>query len=102
MRRLILLRHAKSDRSTSVEDRDRPLNARGRASAPRVGAWLAEQKLIPDVVVCSTAARTQETWKLLAPSIPKSVRVRFEQALYLAEPDEILAVVRALPDNAGW
>jgi phosphohistidine phosphatase len=100
MRRLMLLRHAKSDRTPGVEDHDRPLNARGRASAPAMGAYLAEQKLVPALIVCSTSTRTRETYDLLAPGLPKSARVVFDEALYLAERDAILALVRALPKDA--
>jgi phosphohistidine phosphatase len=100
MRRLMLLRHAKSDRTPGLEDHDRPLNARGRASAPAMGAYLAEQKLVPALIVCSTSLRTRQTYDLLAPSLPKSARVVFDEALYLAERDAILALVRALPKDA--
>jgi phosphohistidine phosphatase len=97
MRRLMLLRHAKSDRAPGVEDHVRPLNARGREAAPGVGEWLAQQQLFPDLIVCSTARRTRQTCELLVPSFPKSTRVVFEDKLYLAERDEIIALVQALP-----
>jgi phosphohistidine phosphatase len=63
-RTLILIRHTKSDWDDSgLDDHDRPLNDRGRLSAPRIGAWLAEQGFEPDAVLCSTARRTRETWE---------------------------------------
>lgn len=101
MSRLMLLRHAKSDRPAGVGDHDRPLNDRGREAAPLVGAYLAAHKLIPDLIVCSTSARTRETCALVMAKLPKSVRVVFEEELYLAESDAILALVRALPRNAA-
>ena len=101
MRRLMLLRHAKSDRAPGVDDHERPLNARGREAAPGVGEWLAQQQLFPNLVVCSTARRTRQTFELLAPSFPKATRVEFEDKLYLAERDEIIAMVRALPRGAA-
>jgi phosphohistidine phosphatase len=101
MRRLMLMRHAKSDRTPGVEDHDRPLNERGRAAAPEMGAYLAEQKLVPGLIVCSTAKRTRQTWELIAPSLPKGTRVVFDDGLYLAESDAIAALVRALPKDAA-
>jgi phosphohistidine phosphatase len=66
-RTLILIRHTKSDwDDPGLDDHDRPLNDRGRLSAPRIGAWLAEQGFQPDAVLCSTARRTRETWDGIA------------------------------------
>ena len=65
MKRLILVRHAKSDWSLGMADHDRPLNVRGRASAAAIGRWLREKNLRPDQVLCSTATRTRETLDLL-------------------------------------
>ena len=65
-RRLVLLRHAKSDYPDEVADHDRPLAARGRRDAPLVGRWLARSGYRPDAVICSTARRARETWDLVA------------------------------------
>jgi phosphohistidine phosphatase len=59
-RRLILLRHAKSD-WPDVPDRDRPLAKRGRRDAPKIGRWLREHGYLPDTVICSDARRTRQT-----------------------------------------
>ena len=76
MRRLILLRHAKSDRSRSGErDHDRVLAKRGRGAAPRMGAYMASHGLRPDLVVCSTAVRARETWELVSPAFDEPPRV---------------------------
>lgn len=87
--RLILLRHAKSDwGDPGLSDKERPLNARGRADAPKIGAWLA-QHARPDHILVSTAQRTRETWSRLG----LSGAPRFLDALYLAEPAEIAAIL---------
>lgn len=100
MRRLILLRHAKSDRPPGVEDLDRPLNPRGRQAAPRMGVYIADAGLRPDHVLVSPSRRTLETWD--------AVRVPLDgnpgetvAALYEAGAAQILDVVRGAPDNAG-
>jgi phosphohistidine phosphatase len=95
MRRLMLLRHAKSDRPPGVPDHDRPLNRRGRDDASLVGTYLAHNALIPDRVLCSTSERTRETWDLVAGQLPKRPPVDFDERLYEAEAQAILGLVRA-------
>lgn len=92
MRRLILMRHAKSDWSHATSDHDRPLNPRGRSAAEALGNWLRAEGLLPDAVLCSTAARTRETCAIL--NLPESCAVEHVRQLYLAEPSEIIANLR--------
>ncbi len=94
MKNLILMRHAKSAwDDPHQKDIDRPLSARGRKAAPRMGAWLAEEGYRPDVVLCSTARRTRETLELLKPHLPQNVTVEFSGGLYLAPPREMLTEI---------
>ncbi len=96
--RLYLLRHAKSDWSDPAQDdHDRVLNERGRKAAQRLARYIRDEKIHPDLVLCSTAARTRETLSYLQKAVPRSTKIRFEDDLYLAEPDGILALVRATP-----
>jgi phosphohistidine phosphatase len=92
MRRLILMRHAKSDWSHGTSDHDRPLNPRGRGASEALGNWLRAEGFVPNVGFCSTAARTRETCALL--NLPESCTVTHLRQLYLAEPDEIIATLR--------
>ncbi len=92
MKRLILMRHAKSDWSRDgTADIARPLNERGRKSASALGNWLREMQYIPDEVICSSATRTRQT--LAGLSLPE-VTTSFARNLYLAEPEEMAAVLR--------
>jgi phosphohistidine phosphatase len=101
MRRLMLLRHAKSDwPSAGVRDRERPLNRRGRDAAPKMGAYIARAGLIPERVVCSTAKRARETCELVLDALPKRVAVTPEDRLYNAGQDSILDVIRTTPRDA--
>jgi phosphohistidine phosphatase len=95
MRTLLLLRHAKAARdSADRQDHSRPLNERGHASAAAMGRWLAARPaLLPHLVLVSTAQRTRETWDGIAGELPASIPVRYERALYLAEPRAALEVV---------
>ena len=99
-RRLILLRHAKSD-WPDVPDRDRPLAKRGRRDAPRIGRWLHEHGYQPDVVVVSAAARTRQTWDLVAPQLGGSPAVRFEPRAYAASAQTLLYLAQELPSQYG-
>jgi phosphohistidine phosphatase len=97
-RRLVLLRHAKSD-WPDVADHERPLAKRGRRDAPLVGRWLAESGYVPDAVICSTARRARETWKLAASGLAAvapgaSPVVRFEPRVYEATVLGLLMLVR--------
>ena len=93
-RRLILLRHAKSDwHSGARTDFDRPLNHRGRRNAPEVGRWLHTQNLYPGMVYCSDAARTRETLDLVATELDLSdVEIQYTDALYHASVNEIVKI----------
>jgi len=93
MLRLMLLRHAKSDWPTGTADLDRPLARRGREAAPRMGAYLAAEGLLPDLVLVSPARRAQETYDLVAPSLG-GAPMRVEPRIYEAPPERLLAVVR--------
>jgi phosphohistidine phosphatase len=95
-RRLILLRHAKSD-WPDVPDADRPLAKRGRRDAPRIGRWLHEQGYQPDVAVVSDACRTRQTWDLVAPELGGSPAVRFEPRAYAASAQTLLYLAQELP-----
>jgi phosphohistidine phosphatase len=97
-RRLILLRHAKSD-WPDVPDRDRPLAKRGRRDAPRIGRWLREHGCQPDVVVVSAATRTRQTWDLVAPELGGSPAVHFEPRAYAASALTLLYLARELPER---
>ncbi|MDX1541859.1 MAG: histidine phosphatase family protein [Geminicoccaceae bacterium] len=99
MRTLCLLRHAKSSwEDPSLDDHDRPLAERGRDAAPRIGAWLRERQIRPDLVLLSSAARTRETWTLTAPSLASSAPTETRADLYLAEPAQLLRVVQETRD----
>jgi phosphohistidine phosphatase len=92
--RLLLLRHAKSDWAGNVGDHDRPLAPRGRKAAPRIGALMRKRGYVPAAVLCSTAERTKETLELLLPALRADPKIRYDQALYLAEWPALLGVLQ--------
>lgn len=97
MRRLIVLRHAKSDWPDGVPDHDRPLAARGRREAALAGQWLREHAADVGLVVCSSAKRARRTWKHVARQLDTPPELRVDQRLYDASDRDLVAVVRELP-----
>ena len=94
-RTLILIRHAKSDwDDPALDDHDRPLNDRGYRSAPKIGTWLATKGTTPDMVLCSSALRTRQTWDGIAPQLSRRPTVDYRRDLYLAEPTGLLSAIR--------
>jgi phosphohistidine phosphatase len=100
MRRLLLLRHAKSDWPEGLDDSLRPLTERGRSDAPEMGKAIARAGIAPDFALVSVAVRTRQTWDFISPHFGKNVPMREESGLYAASEKDILSFVRATPDDA--
>lgn len=101
MRRLLLLRHAKAERSDpGTQDRARVLIERGRKDAAKIGAYMASHALLPDHVVLSPAARARETWKYLGDELKSAPAAISVERLYAATPRDIIGVVKGTPTSA--
>lgn len=106
MRRLLLLRHAKSSWDQGdLDDMARPLAPRGRRAAPLIGRHLAGRGLVPDLVLCSTAVRARQTLELVSAEWERpegdGVQVEMRASLYLAPPGELLAAIQRLDAAIG-
>jgi phosphohistidine phosphatase len=99
MRRLLLLRHAKSDWPDGYDDALRPLADRGRRDAPEMGKAMVRAGLIPDLALISTAVRTRQTWDLVAKQFGKQIASQEVNGLYGASDKTILEFVRTVPDE---
>lgn len=101
MKRLCLLRHAKSDWSDPAsDDFNRPLNARGEKAADFMAGYIANSPYRPDAVLCSTAKRAMQTFAPLAKRLGKTVPVKYRDELYHAMPDAMLDEIHAAPGEA--
>jgi phosphohistidine phosphatase len=101
MRRLILLRHAKTDRAQPGErDVDRRLVERGRKDAALIGGYMAKHALAPDRVLVSPAVRTQETWKAASAAFRPTPAAATVERLYDATAHTIFGVVKEAPAAA--
>jgi len=102
MRRLMLLRHAKTEHDApSGHDQDRRLDERGRLDAAAIGTWIARHPPLPDTVLVSTAVRAKQTWEIARDAIKDAVREQLQQPqvelldeLYGAEPAQLLRIIR--------
>ena len=93
MKRLILIRHAKSSWSDPLEeDHARPLNARGRESAEVIGEWLKQEGYLPDAILSSDSARTRETAALLNLG---TAQTTFTRELYHASCARLLQALQS-------
>lgn len=98
---LVLLRHAKSAWPHGVPDHERPLAGKGRRNAQAAGEWFLAEGPHPDVVLCSPAVRARHTWEIVGSVLDAANRPgpppRLEQALYGADPDDLLGLLRTVP-----
>jgi len=103
MRRLMLLRHAKTEHDApSGQDQDRRLDERGRLDAAAIGEWIGRHPPRPDAVLVSTAVRARQTWEISGQAMKDVLRepaaskwqVEFLDEIYGAEPAQLLQLVR--------
>lgn len=98
MKTLLLLRHAKSSwDEPSLRDFDRPLAARGKRDAPRIGKELARRGPLPDLIVSSPSARTRATIKAVRTAALLEAEPQFEDSIYGASSGELIKLIRRLP-----
>jgi phosphohistidine phosphatase len=97
LRRLVVLRHAKSAWPEGVPDHERPLAARGLRDAPAAGRALAEADWLPDLALCSTAVRARQTWELASAQWGTPPPVRLQRRLYAADAPDLLDAVHEVP-----
>jgi phosphohistidine phosphatase len=100
MKRLYLLRHAKSSwDDPTLADHDRPLAPRGRRAAKVIAKHLARKGISPELVLCSPSTRTRQTLKRLAPGLRKNAAVRIEPKLYASSAADLLEVLHEVRDE---
>ena len=98
MRRLMLLRHAKTENDApSGQDQDRRLDDRGRLDAAAIGGWIGRHPPLPDTVLVSPAVRALQTWEIVREAIKTHApppRVEYPAELYGADPAQLLQMIR--------
>jgi phosphohistidine phosphatase len=96
VKRLTLMRHANAQwKDPQISDYDRPLNRRGTSEAEAMSRRLIELKLIPTIVLTSSARRAQQTADIVARELGVPARkMRSDESLYLATAADILRVIQ--------
>ena len=95
MKTLLILRHAKSSwNNLDLADYDRPLNKRGKQDAPRMGEFLRQQSLIPDLIISSPAKRAKKTAKLFAKAVGYKGGISLETTFYHARPETYIMILQ--------
>jgi phosphohistidine phosphatase len=106
-RTLVLLRHAKAEAPGDGPDFKRRLTKNGEADSDAAGSWLADRKLLPDLVICSPATRTRQTWHGVAVALQQAnpdgaaPEAHYEASLYDGGRSEVIDLLRAVPDEIG-
>ena len=101
MKRLTLLRHAKSSwKEPSGSDVDRPLNRRGKRDAPDMGRRLAKARFLTDAVITSPARRARKTARLVASEIGfADGDIMTEERIYEADVGDLVGIVREFDET---
>ena len=102
MKTLLLLRHAKSSwKHDDLDDHDRPLNKRGKRDAPKMGDLIAAEKLLPDLIVSSTARRARMTTEQVIDHSGYRGETHLVRDLYHADRAGLVQLVACLPDHSA-
>jgi phosphohistidine phosphatase len=101
MKTLLVLRHAKSSwKDAGLEDHDRPLNKRGKKTAPLMGKLIRDEGLVPDLIISSTAVRAKTTAEACAKSAKCKGKILLDDRLYLAGPATMISVLNEIDDES--
>jgi phosphohistidine phosphatase len=101
MKTLVLVRHAKSSwRDTTLPDKQRPLNDRGKRDAPRMGKRLAKRDVKADLILSSPANRALTTAEIIAKELDYKLKdIVVDDRLYPGVADDLLGVIHKLSDK---
>jgi phosphohistidine phosphatase len=98
-RTLVLVRHGKSSWDYDVDDHERPLSGRGRRDAEALGRFLSQRSMSADLVLCSTAMRTKQTWDYAKAGGAAAGEIQYLREIYHAWVPELLTMIREVPDE---
>ncbi len=100
MKDLLLLRHAKSSwEDSELSDFERPLNARGKRDAPRIGKLILKERLTPHCIISSSAVRARSTADIVADKCQYKGKISFRHSLYAASPQKYFNALQSLKDD---
>lgn len=101
MKKLLLLRHAKSDKHVyGMADFERPLNNRGKKAAALIGSFLGKKRIQPDVVISSPAERARQTATLATEAAEIKAELRFDERIYEATASQLMNLINQIEESA--
>lgn len=99
---LLLLRHLKSSwDDPTLRDHERPLAPRGIKAGNALQAYLRDETVSPELILCSSATRAVQTWEAVRPGLPGEPEVIVTDDLYMASPEEILHRLNTVPESVA-
>jgi phosphohistidine phosphatase len=98
---LIVMRHAKAGELPGGPDFERALRPRGERDSAAAGRWLASNGLSPDLVLCSAARRTRQTWQRMSAELGGKPEFSAERRLYQADSDDLAELVRQTSEQVS-
>ncbi len=99
-KQLILMRHGKSDWTKALADYQRPIKKRGFQESARVGLWLREQGLVPELLMSSPARRARDTAETVASNMDYSEEnIFWNESVYMADVSELLDAIATTPEE---
>ncbi|MDO8455226.1 MAG: histidine phosphatase family protein [Sulfurimonas sp.] len=100
MKRVYLIRHAKSSwKDSLLDDFERPLNKRGKSDAPLMGSRLKDKKIIPDIILSSPAVRAKRTAEIIAKKIGFEKEIVFKKDIYEANATTLHKILTKIADK---
>ncbi len=99
MKRLLVLRHAKSEYIHGIKDHSRGINSRGKNDSKLIGDWLKANIKKPELIICSTATRTRMTLGIILKETGWDSKTEFNDTLYLPIVADVLEVLKDKPTN---
>lgn len=100
MKKLYLLRHAQSGSKQALDDHSRTINAQGKQECKAMNAYIIQNNIKPEIILCSDAVRTQETGQAVFQG-NNDIKITANKKLYQATPGEILKEIAKIDDSVG-
>ena len=97
MKTLLIMRHGKSSwKDETLSDHDRPLAKRGRLDVPKMGAFIQDQDIVPEIILSSTAKRARETAELFAEATRFDGSIYFHRSIYHGDTSDYFDLLQTL------
>lgn len=102
MKKLYIVRHAKSSWKNYTDDFERKLKAKGELHAPVIAEKMNSRGAKIESVISSSAKRAKKTAKLMAPVLGiETDLIAFHPELYLASKKTIMHVISQTDDHVN-